>query len=434
MNIWGDYMLDYRSGTVPLLSGKFGLERETLRVCPDGFTSQEKHPFPILPEVDRDFCENQVEIITPVCSSIEALYDILDDIHTSVTERLLHLEGGPEYLWPFSNPPYIRQQSAIPIAAYEGDNVGKTAYREYLAVKYGRRKMAYSGIHYNYSFDEGLLREQWSRGSTLSFPEYKNQVYLNLAAGLFRFSWLVVFLTAASPVFDESLEWDGAFGTDRFDHYASRRNSEIGYWNDFVPFLNYSTVDSYVDSIQALVGRGLIRASSELYIPIRIKPKGANTLENLQRTGIDHIELRMLDLNPLTRLSIRKEDLYFLHYLLLYLASWNQRPFTDDDQVRAVVNQKRAAKYEMKEIFVVHSVGDLPIEQAVSAILDEISGFYQELGTSEAEPYINFQRQKVQNNENRYAVQVFHRYHHDYVPKGVELARSYAGIAGKNRE
>ena len=51
--------------------GCFGIERETLRVDSNGRLAQTPHPFGDDESLTRDFCENQTEIVTPVCSSID---------------------------------------------------------------------------------------------------------------------------------------------------------------------------------------------------------------------------------------------------------------------------------------------------------------------------------------------------------------------------
>ena len=49
-------------------AGKFGIERETLRVDSQGKLAQTPHPFGSDEHITRDFCENQIELITPVCN------------------------------------------------------------------------------------------------------------------------------------------------------------------------------------------------------------------------------------------------------------------------------------------------------------------------------------------------------------------------------
>ena len=62
-------MLDVRKPAIRpfALEGKFGLEREALRVTADKRMAQTPHPFPPdHPRIVRDFCENQTEINTGV--------------------------------------------------------------------------------------------------------------------------------------------------------------------------------------------------------------------------------------------------------------------------------------------------------------------------------------------------------------------------------
>ena len=54
-----------------LFECKIGLEKESLRIDKNGRLAQTEHPFLGNPNIDRDFCENQVEINTNVTHSAE---------------------------------------------------------------------------------------------------------------------------------------------------------------------------------------------------------------------------------------------------------------------------------------------------------------------------------------------------------------------------
>ena len=197
-----------------MLEGYFGLEKESLRVTPQGFLAHTKHPFPDNPRIERDFCENQVELITGAADSTEKAWQELKDLQKQAASTLAHLKTGKELLWPCSNPPYVRGAKDISIASYQGKLQGKTAYREYLAAKYGKKKMLFSGIHFNFSFSEAFLEEGYRQSHYADMQEYKDAVYLELAKKVTRYSWLIVYLTAASPVMDgsffqdEDLSWE----------------------------------------------------------------------------------------------------------------------------------------------------------------------------------------------------------------------------------
>lgn len=163
-----------------LLKGNFGLEKESLRVDAEGFLVHTSHPFPNDDHIVRDFCENQTEINTPVThSAAEAVQSLVS--YDRQIQKVLKRLPQREYLWPFSNPPYIRNEADIPVARFFGEQAGKTEYREYLSDRYGRYKMTFSGIHVNYSFDDALLREDFALSEEADFDEYRNQLYVALA-------------------------------------------------------------------------------------------------------------------------------------------------------------------------------------------------------------------------------------------------------------
>ena len=213
-----------------ILQAEFGLERESLRVIVDGTLAQTKHPFPGHRNIDRDFCENQIEIIGDVFNEPEPMNAQLNRLQDEIDSQLI--KDG-EVLWAFSNPPKISGEDEIPVAEFGGSQRGKSEYRNYLAAKYGKKKMLFSGIHLNFSFAEPLLRASFEQSGEHDFQEYKNDLYLKLARRLTQYAWLVVYLTAASPVLDES------FGIES-GKYSSVRCSELGYWNTFTPILDYT--------------------------------------------------------------------------------------------------------------------------------------------------------------------------------------------------
>ena len=161
-----------------LMEGMVGLELESLRVDRHGNLSQNPHPFPYNPAIDRDFGEAQIEIGTaPEPSVNRAVADLknkLGIIHARLRENV-------EMLWPFSNPPGIRCEDDIRIADYEGNLRQKTMYREYLAEKYGKYKMTFSGIHFNYSFSTELIARNAVIDSAPDLREYTDLFYLELA-------------------------------------------------------------------------------------------------------------------------------------------------------------------------------------------------------------------------------------------------------------
>ncbi|MCD7809984.1 MAG: hypothetical protein LUH02_11630 [Erysipelotrichaceae bacterium] len=393
-----------------LLTGGFGLEKESLRVNLEGYLSHVKHPFLGNPYIDRDFCENQVEMITDACDSCDKAYRDMEIIHKQTVKSLYTLETGREILWPFSNPPFVKGESDIPVATFEGALKNKEVYRQYLADKYGKRKMLFSGIHVNYSFDDKLLEEEYQYYPELSFQQFKDQLYLELAQKIVYYVWMIVYLTAASPILDKSYKKD--MSASIYQDLGSTRCSEIGYWNDFIPILKYHDIHSYVDSIQKYVDDGLLKAASELYYPVRLKPKGQNTNEHLRETGVNHIELRVFDLNPFSPIGIIKEDLRFVNLFIVYLMSLDKINLTEEMQQQAIHNEKNAARYDDTKIF----IDGVNIKDKTLSILNDMENFFDD---EQSKTTIQYQKDKL---NNRYVERIMKQYGDNYVGEGLRVA------------
>ncbi len=314
--------------------GSFGIERETLRVDKNGRLVQTPHPFTDS-AITRDFCENQIELVTPVSSSVSGAVSELERLDRTVREKI---SQNGESLWLYSNPPYISSESEIPIAQFSGDDSKKTAYRMLLQKRYGKRLMLFSGVHFNFSFSDEYLH---TICDTDDFDSFKNSFYLRLYKQACMHSWLVLLLTASSPVYDKSLDSDGEKGGIRSE-YSSLRSSRRGYWNSFVPVLDCTDIGTFTSSIQSYVDSGKLFSEGELYLPVRLKPKGENRLENF-KNGVSHIELRMFDLDPKQPLGVNEKDLEFAHLLLMYLSTLPDFDYTEKLQRNAVKNHQTAA-------------------------------------------------------------------------------------------
>lgn len=404
MNLKNKYILD----------GQFGLERETLRVTSDGKLAQTPHPFADNKYLDRDFCENQLELITPVCDSIGNLMTSLK--HLDCTARSV-LADFNEYLWMNSNPPHIESEKDIPIAEFGRERAFKRNYRLNLERRYGKRLMLYSGIHFNFSFSEHFIKSL--HVSTETYKDFKSALYFRLSKQVFRYSWLLVLLTAASPVYDLSLDGDN-LSCSGFDGYSSRRNGDKGYWNQFIPILDYTNLYTYINSINNYIDKGALFSAGELYLPVRLKPRGQNNLDSLFEKGIDHIELRMFDLNPLAPFGVFKEDLEFAHYFLIYLLQLPDFVFTPDLQEKAVKNHQAASQYELSKI----RINNYPAEHAALGLLYDMSEYFKDF--PQILKNINIQKKKITQN-NRYCVKVYENLIGDFQNMMLKLAKKHGG-------
>lgn len=404
-----------------IMDGMFGLEKESLRVLEDGTFSHTRQPFEDSDFIVRDFCENQTEINTKVHTTAEAALRELQEHYINIQKAISGLNAR-EYLWPFSNPPYIRNENDIPVAAFDGVEKFKMLYRDYLSDKYGRYRMTFSGIHVNFSFSEELLRSSFRIHGSSSFQEYKDKLYLKLAGSLAVYGWILTAVTAASPLLDSSFVEKGVCGGDVFMGLASVRCSELGYWNDFAPVLDYQSVGAYADSIEQYVLQGLLKAPSELYYPVRLKPAGENNLESLRKNGVNHIELRMFDLNPLCVEGLEVKDVLFAQLLMVWLICRPEEEMSVRHQVHAVQNFKNAAHYDLKTVKIALPNGRIcSVAQAAINIIDEMKNFFAEIQAGVQE-ILDFQYRKFEDADNRYAWKIRKQFQGGFVKKGMKLA------------
>ncbi len=416
------FHIDHSGVRDVLLKGQFGLEKEGLRIDENGFLSHTRHPFLEDDHIVRDFCENQTEINTPVTDGPDEAVEALAKLDRSL-QMGLYRQRPREILWPFSNPPYIKGEKDVPIAKFTGAESGKTMYREYLSKRYGRYKMAFSGIHVNFSFDEGLLRRDFALSQEPDYTIYKNGVYLALARRMVAYGWLLVAVTAASPLMDSSFAEKGKFDGDVFYGMASVRCSEIGYWNYFTPVLDYGSIDAYTGSIRQYVTDGWIQAPSELYYPIRLKPPGNNTLERLCQYGVNHIELRMFDLNPFALAGVDVRDVKFAHLMMVWLASTPDQKFDESDQVNAIANYKNAAHYDLKTVRIIVPNGEnYSVAHAAKNVIGFMRDFYSD-ASPEIGNILDFEERKLTDPETRYAWRIRRDFEGGFVKKGLELAK-----------
>lgn len=295
-----------------LLCGRFGIEKESLRITPDGKLAQTPHPAVFgdrtkHPYITTDFAEAQVEIITGVHDTLEAAHAELTMINETVLRSI-----DNELLWPYSMPPVINW-SDVKIAEYPDHEAGRLArhYREYLHGKYGDGVQLISGIHYNFSYNENLVRKLHEiSGQAVEYKDFKNDLYMKAARNYARYHWFLVYMLGKTLV---------GVGIDE-PNALSLRNSKYGYQNLTNLNLSYDTLDEHIASIRAAVTEGKIIDEREVYEPIRVKCPGfGNLLNCLAHNGIGYLEIRSLDLNPLASEGITLAELQFVHLFTLAL-------------------------------------------------------------------------------------------------------------------
>ncbi|MEM7364717.1 MAG: glutamate--cysteine ligase [Pseudomonadota bacterium] len=347
-----------------------GIERETLRVTSDGELAMTPHPRALgakltHPCITTDFCESQLELITPVFQTINDVLAELTRIHQYVHHTL-----DNELLWPASMPCVLPQDSDIPLADYGSSNVAihKKTYRSGLGIRYGRSMQTISAVHYNFSPDDTVFAQLADHEHAADTKEFRNERYFGLMRNFREVSWLPVYLFGASPAVASSFVRPGQHSLSTFGdqtliktHATSLRNGNLGYQSETQNGLMdvcYNSIENYITALATGIttpfepyqrlntnatkilqlNSSLIQSEAEFYTTIRAKctpDPGENFLRALNRKGVDYVEIRLLDLNPFTAIGVDADTLRFMDLLLIHCLA-NDSPSHHEERCKAV--------------------------------------------------------------------------------------------------
>ena len=424
-----------------ILSGNFGIERETLRVDENGYLANTDHPEEFgdkahNPYITTDFSESQIEVITPALSDIKETYNFTRSLYDIVA-----MEIGDEYLWPQSMPCIIPDDKDIPVAKFANHSKEAQEYREKLLLKYGGKKQLISGIHYNFSFDETIIERLYEDSDkNISYKEFKNSIYLKIARNYLRYRWLIVYLLGASPIVHESFIdiCKCPLNKIKNNEYSSlgaisHRNGKCGYKNKVDLFPSYNSVDEHLESINAYIKDELIESHKELYSQIRLKPSDTkNFKESLLNDGIKYLEYRTIDINPFEKGGISLDDLRFLQVFNIYLLTKEESNFKNWQE----------ESLENQQLIAVHGINDIELKKdgkSISRIdfgleiLNEVMSVNNELNLG-FEDIINNMIDKVKDSTLTYSYKITERIKEEgYINTFLNLARMYKESAHKNR-
>lgn len=377
--------------TNEILAGSFGIEWESLRARGEGELSLTPHPKAFgdkytNPLITTDFSESQIEMITPAFNTIDEAFDTFSLLADLVNSSL----PDDEYLWFQSIPCILPYNDKIPIAQYSGEGAKSQKYREDLAKKYGVKKQMISGVHFNFSFDDEVLKKLHDiMGSDLSFQSFKNEVYLKIARNYLRYCWLIIYLTGCSIGSHNTFTKDCIHLMDAKDNYGSYystkgpsfRNASCGYKNLKDLYPSYDSVDEFTSDVNGFIENGDLSEAKELYTQIRLKPKRPEDyLNSLKNDGIEYIEIRTLDINPFYQCGLVKHDMTFLHLFLIYMFVKDESSYPDW-QKEAHINEENAAERSYDESMrLIRDGKKVTLKSWASEIINEMYGMCEVLG------------------------------------------------------
>ena len=426
-----------------LLKNNFGIEREGLRVDFTGKLSEKNHPIVFgdkiyNPYITTDFSESQLELITPTFSNIEETYKFLNALYDIVA-----MEINDEYLWPQSMPCIIPEDKDIPIAKFCGCEEGRVAreYREELFLKYGGKRQLISGIHYNFSFNENIIKKLYKNSHKLQdYKDFKDNIYLKVTRDYLRYRWLLIYILGCTGVVHESYQEECVkqleeISKDSFSNEGalSYRNSECGYKNKIDLFPNYNSVKDYVDSINKFIDEDFIDNHKELYAPIRLKAKDPKyLLDSLINDGINYLEYRSIDINPFEKGGIALSDLHFINLFNLFLLIEDESDY-ENWQQEALINQNIIATHGQNNVELIKDGKSISKVEWGLEIINKIKVINDELKL-EYEEIIEYIRKRVENYKETYTYKIIEKVREEgYINAHLNLAKKYKELAYNNR-
>lgn len=348
-----------------LTGGLKGIEKESLRVRPDGHLANSPHPADLGSAltnryITTDFSEALLEFVTPAYANTWEALRVLCEIHQFTYQRL-----DDELLWATSMPCVMGTDADIPLAQYGHSNVGrmKTIYRNGLSYRYGRKMQAIAGVHFNYS----LPQQFWPQfreleKSSQPVDAFRSEHYLGLVRNFRRFGWLLLYLFGASPALCKSFLGTTTTTMKSFDdttffepYGTSLRMSDLGYNSDEQAriAISLNNLDEYIDGLNRAIctpepayekigvkvdgeyrqlSVNQLQIENEYYSPVRPKRvahSGERPTAALRRGGIEYVEIRSLDINIFDPVGINQNAMRFTEAFLIYCLL-HDSPFSDE--------------------------------------------------------------------------------------------------------
>jgi glutamate--cysteine ligase len=423
-----------------LQNGLKGVERESLRVLPDGSIAHTPHPAALgaaltSEHITTDFSESLIELVTPPFSRSWELLQYLTDLHQFVYRHL-----GDELLWATSMPCRLSGDADVPTAFYGPSNVGrmKSIYREGLRNRYGALMQAISGVHFNYSFPAQF----WDVYATVrelrgDRPQFQSASYFDLLRNYRRHGWIVLYLFGVSPAVGSSFLEGDTRGLVPLDaetlhgpYATSLRMSDVGYRNRNQADISVS-VNSLTDYLRDLrhaiqtphppyqqmeaqhpnrwlqLNTNVLQIENEYYSyirPKRVAKSGESPSAALRRGGVEYVEMRALDCSAFDPVGVNQIKLRFLEAFAAFCLLRDSPSIDATEQDALDDNHLQAARRGREPGLMLHRAGKpTPLPEWATEILDGMEGICELLDHGDAaRPYaaaLRAQREKVSDVE-----------------------------------
>ena len=402
-----------------LLQGiRRGFEKECLRVTPDGRLASTPHPAALgskltHPWITTDYSEALLEFITPPSTDPDEPLAFLRDIHRYAVRHL-----GDELTWAASMPCLLGADGDIPLADYGRSNMArfKYVYREGLGLRYGRTMQTIAGVHYNWSLPEAFWHALHTCcNSQAPMQDFISERYFGLIRNFLRYSWLVPYLFGASPAISSSFlrgalpehVQELAPGTLYGPYATSLRMGDMGYQNRAQANLHVSfdSVAQYTAALEAAIrtpdpyyealgvhegghwkqlNANLLQIENEFYAAMRPKRVGRQRpAMSLRERGVEYLEMRLYDLNPMVDIGITPEQGVFADCLMLMCLFRDSPPISAREESENAENKRRVVhRGRQPGLHLLAHNQELPMRPLAHELFDDMGPFAAMLDTA----------------------------------------------------
>jgi glutamate--cysteine ligase len=364
------------------------------------------------PWITTDYSEALLEFITPPSNDPATAGTFLRDIHRFTARAWATKPCGPARC-----PACWATTADIPLADYGSSNRAriKYVYREGLGLRYGRHMQTIAGVHYNWSLPDAF----WTPlhdccESQDSLQDFISTRYFGLIRNFLRYGWLIPYLFGASPAICQSFLQGRKSdlqelvpGTLYGPYATSLRMSDLGYQNSAQANLHVSfnslpntptrsrrrsarptRITSSSACVMATTGNSsapiCCRSRTSSTPPMRPKRVGHDRpAKALRQLGVEYIEMRLFDLNPMVDIGITPEQGTFADVLLLMCLFRDSPPISareqgeNDENKRRIVTRGRQSDLHL----LVHN-HEQPFRPLAHELFDDMAPFAEMLDTA----------------------------------------------------
>ena len=324
-----------------LFSSQFGLEAKKHRILTNGRASRYPYPENLRSRqyniyLNSGYTDDMMDFETgPVVGAKNAVRQLkmLEQIVIS------HLRSD-ERLWPLSMAPGPTYQHDLEYLQTAFTKKWDQETHDYLGKKYGIVQEILGDVHVNFSLDGELINEIYHRFYADRYPnriDFQNHLYFKLAQKFYLYQWLFTYLYGASPV---SEDMPHSIPEDLELPVRSLRCSDYGDDNFTNEQVTYTSYDQHFAELKHFMDNGTYYSMKEFFGPVRLRRHNhdMHDIDGALHKGIDYLEFRNFDLDPLSRTGISDDTINFLELMLLNSIL---SPLPDNLEERLVEAKKR---------------------------------------------------------------------------------------------